>query len=194
VSRWRTPPCQALRYAYAGGARLMPAGARDTTDDQGQYRLFGLPPGDYIVSATLRTGDVTDPGDEPRGIAPTYFPGTPNPPRRSACAWPWQQENATVSFGLIATRLVRVSGQVISATGGPPWGGVVVLMPATGGAAVPAFRGGGGGGGGRIEGTAPSGSPTSRPAAISFRRAPAAAPTASSRAWTSPSAQTTWRA
>src|SRR5688500_8773707 len=46
----------ALRYGYAGGARRMqPAGqnARDTTDDQGQFRLFGLPPGDYFVSATL---------------------------------------------------------------------------------------------------------------------------------------------
>src|SRR5690349_9455401 len=47
----------ASRYAYAGGARrLQPAGqnARDTTDDQGHFRLFGLPPGDYYVSATLR--------------------------------------------------------------------------------------------------------------------------------------------
>ena len=47
----------AWRYGYAGGARrMMPAGqnSRDTTDDQGQFRLFGLPPGDYYVSATLR--------------------------------------------------------------------------------------------------------------------------------------------
>ena len=47
----------AMRYAFVGGARrLVPAGARDTTDDQGSYRLFGLPPGDYLVSATLRAG------------------------------------------------------------------------------------------------------------------------------------------
>ena len=66
----------AWRYAYAAGTRrLMPAGqnARDTTDDQGHYRLFGLPPGDYYVSAILRTGgpEVTDPMGEQSGYAST---------------------------------------------------------------------------------------------------------------------------
>ena len=40
------------RYQYVGGERqLTPAGG-DQTDDRGQYRVFGLPPGDYYVSAT----------------------------------------------------------------------------------------------------------------------------------------------
>jgi len=40
------------RYQYVRGERqLTPAGA-DQTDDRGQYRVFGLPPGDYYVSAT----------------------------------------------------------------------------------------------------------------------------------------------
>jgi hypothetical protein len=40
------------RYQYVRGERqLMPAGG-DQTDDRGQYRVFGLPPGDYYVSAT----------------------------------------------------------------------------------------------------------------------------------------------
>jgi hypothetical protein len=39
------------RYQYVGGERqLRPAGA-DQTDDRGQYRVFGLPPGEYYVSA-----------------------------------------------------------------------------------------------------------------------------------------------
>ena len=33
----------------AGGRRLRLAGGRGTTDDRGQYRIFGLPPGDYLV-------------------------------------------------------------------------------------------------------------------------------------------------
>jgi Carboxypeptidase regulatory-like domain len=136
----------ALRYAYAGGARrIVPAGARDTTDDQGHYRLFGLPPGDYFVSASLRTGDVTDPGDEPSGYAPTYFPGTPNPSEAERVRLALAQENNSVSFGLVATRLVRVSGQVISSTGGPPPGGAVVLVPPGNARGAGAFRQGGGG-------------------------------------------------
>ncbi len=75
----------AFRYGYQAGARrLLPipsANSRDTTDDQGHYRLFGLPPGEYYVSAMLRSGggEVTDPmGGEPSGYAGTYYPGTPN--------------------------------------------------------------------------------------------------------------------
>ena len=40
------------RYQYVRGEKqLTPAGA-DQTDDRGQFRVFGLPPGEYFVSAT----------------------------------------------------------------------------------------------------------------------------------------------
>ena len=74
----------AWRYAFAGGARRMVpaqgANASDTTDDQGQFRLFGLPPGEYYISAMLRSGgpEVTDPMGELLGYAATYYPGTTN--------------------------------------------------------------------------------------------------------------------
>lgn len=149
----------AMRYAYAaGGRRLMPApgaSSRDTTDDQGQYRLFGLPPGEYYVSATLRTGggEVTDPMGEPSGYAATYYPGAANLLDATRVPLGVAQENTNVSFGLIATRLVKVSGRVLTSEGTPASGGVVMLMPADGanagrGAFVPQ-----GGGGGRIDET-----------------------------------------
>ncbi|HEX6163241.1 MAG TPA: carboxypeptidase-like regulatory domain-containing protein [Vicinamibacterales bacterium] len=127
----------AFRYAYAGGARRMtPAGqnARDTTDDQGHFRLFGLPPGDYYVSATLRGGggpEVTDPMGEPSGYASTYYPGTANVAEATRITLGVSQENTGVSFGLIATRLVRVSGQVLMSDGAPATNGMVMAMPAT---------------------------------------------------------------
>ena len=41
-----------LRQQYVRGEKqLTPAGA-DQSDDRGQFRVFGLPPGDYYVSAT----------------------------------------------------------------------------------------------------------------------------------------------
>src|SRR5689334_10701263 len=93
----------AWRFAYSAGTRrLMPAGqnARDTTDDLGQFRLFGLPPGDYYVSATLRTGgpEVTDPMGEISGYANTYFPGTPNVAEATRVTLAVSQENTTVNF------------------------------------------------------------------------------------------------
>jgi protocatechuate 3,4-dioxygenase beta subunit len=143
----------AMRYTYAAGSRrLMPAqgaNSRDTTDDQGSYRLFGLPPGEYYVSATLRTGggEVTDPMGAPSGYAATYYPGTPNIGDASRVTLTVSQENTAVSFGLIATRLVRVSGQVITSNGAPATGGMVVLAPgsAAGGRGVVMQQGGSGG-------------------------------------------------
>jgi hypothetical protein len=57
-----------------------------------------------------------------------------------------------VSFGLLATRLVRVWGQVISATGTPHWGGVVALSSAGSPGGGRGFGSPQGGAGGRIEG------------------------------------------
>jgi hypothetical protein len=143
----------AWRYAFVGGSRrLVRAGARDTTDDQGQYRLFGLAPGDYLVSGVLRTSEVTDPGDDYSGFAPTYFPGTPNATEGQRVRVALSQEQGGVSFGLLAARLVRIWGQVTSATGTPHWGGMVTLSGAGG---LESGRGPGmfqGGNGARIEG------------------------------------------
>jgi protocatechuate 3,4-dioxygenase beta subunit len=145
----------AMRYAYVGGSRrLVPAGARDTTDDQGVYRLFGLAPGDYIVSASLRMGEVTDPGDELTGFAPTYFPGTADSSAAQRVRVALSQEQGGVSFALLATRLVRVWGQVMSASGTAHWGGFVSLSPAGGAIGAGVARGPGffQGNGSRIEG------------------------------------------
>jgi hypothetical protein len=60
-----TPGTQvrALRFAMqAGGRRLQQSGS-GTTDDRGIYRIFGLQPGDYIVSAAPRNaGPAVDAG------------------------------------------------------------------------------------------------------------------------------------
>jgi protocatechuate 3,4-dioxygenase beta subunit len=134
----------------------MPAGqnARDTTDDQGHYRLFGLPPGDYYVSATLRGNgpEVTDPMGELSGYASTYFPGTSNVNEAARVTLAVAQENTGVSFGLIATRLVRVSGQVLMSDGAPATNGTVMLLPANA-AGRPAVAMQQGGNGNRIDQT-----------------------------------------
>lgn len=42
---------QAMRFSYAGGVRRLTTTSMATTDDRGVYRIFGMQPGDYIVSA-----------------------------------------------------------------------------------------------------------------------------------------------
>jgi hypothetical protein len=143
----------AWRYGYSAGTRrLMPASGsngRDSTDDQGHYRLFGLPPGDYYVSATLRGGgpEVTDPMGEPSGYAATYYPGSTNISEAARVTLAVSQENTGINFGLIATRLTRVTGQVLMSDGAPASNGMVALVPtgASGGRGVVIQQGGAGG-------------------------------------------------
>jgi hypothetical protein len=63
-----------MRYQYQqGDRRLTPAGGAQT-DDRGQYRVWGLMPGDYYVNALTRL-----PGAGGRGF-PGGLPGGPPPP------------------------------------------------------------------------------------------------------------------
>ena len=126
---------QAMRYMFAqGGRRLLPMGQSDRTDDTGAYRIFGLAPGDYYVSATTNGMGMMMPdarlatGDSDQGFAPTYYPGTPSTGDAERIAVGVGQEVAGISFGLTPTRLARISGRVIgwTATRGP---GMVMAMP-----------------------------------------------------------------
>lgn len=67
---------RAGRYQYGQGMRqLVPAGTAQT-DDRGEYRVWGLNPGEYYISAIAR-----NPGGVPsgRGFAPPMGPGRPVP-------------------------------------------------------------------------------------------------------------------
>ena len=47
-------PAYARGWGFAGRRRLTPSGRNASTNDLGQFRIYGLPPGEYYVTATLR--------------------------------------------------------------------------------------------------------------------------------------------
>ena len=64
---------QVLRVRVEGTTRrLVSVGAGDQTDDTGAFRLYGLAPGEYYISAS--TGLI----DAVKRDAPVYYPGTMN--------------------------------------------------------------------------------------------------------------------
>jgi hypothetical protein len=127
----------AMRYGFmAGSRRLVNAGSEggtDRTDDQGGFRLYGLPPGDYYVSATYRGQMIMGPeinSTQADGYAPTYFPGTPNLAEAQKVSPKAGQEMSGVNFSLIVARLARVSGRVLNSRGEPASRAMVMLVPA----------------------------------------------------------------
>jgi hypothetical protein len=124
---------QLLQVWYeAGRRRLVSVGTPAAwgfgyrvTDDLGAYRLFGLPPGQYIVSAT--TGDVSS--TNVPGYARSYFPGTPTPAEAQFVSVGPGQDVAGIDLTLSRTHTVRVAGQILNAAGKPTTGGSILLMP-----------------------------------------------------------------
>jgi Carboxypeptidase regulatory-like domain len=71
----------ALRSTYVEGRRRLVMASRAAfvrTDDEGRYRLSGLPPGAYFVVGTTQETWTSTAGGRRQvmGFAPTYFPGT----------------------------------------------------------------------------------------------------------------------
>jgi protocatechuate 3,4-dioxygenase beta subunit len=123
----------ASRYRFLGGTRRMTSSGADNTDDQGNFRIYGLPPGDYFVSGTLRSqaGMMFMPGmssTETEGYAPSYYPGTPNVAEAQRVTVKGGQELTGINFALAATRLARIRGRVTSASGEPSAGVMLMMM------------------------------------------------------------------
>jgi hypothetical protein len=88
------------------------------TNDLGRYRIFGLPPGRYLIGAVVGqsvAGVVT--ADWP-GYARTYFPGTPVPDDAQAVEL-GAVDALNVDFALARERLSRVAGTAYAAAGAP---------------------------------------------------------------------------
>lgn len=99
-----------------GYRQLEDVGAADFTDDQGAYRIFGLPPGDYYVAASLRMAPLDSVVQTT--YSPTYYPGTGELAEAQRIRVGLGTETTAI-FPLLPVRTVTVTGTVLSSSGGP---------------------------------------------------------------------------
>ena len=115
----------AMRSVWSNGKRrLQQTGRNAQTNDLGQYRLFGLAPGEYYVSATYRGADMAimemamitagagggPSGSTPTsGYAPTYFPGTTSGADAQRITVGVGQEAQGTDFSLLPVRFAKIS-------------------------------------------------------------------------------------
>jgi hypothetical protein len=123
-----------LRFV-AGRRRLMRVGGvgGGQTNDLGRYRIYGLQPGQYIVSAG---GTNTSAPTSLPGYASTFFPGTVNPVGAQAVTVGLSQDAVGIDVALAKVRTARVSGIALDAAGEPLKGGVLLSPSERSGAAV----------------------------------------------------------
>ncbi len=138
-----------MRYRYVqGDKQLVPAGAAET-DDRGEYRVWGLDPGDYYVNAVTRPllpgfggpggrggrgGRGGGPGADAAGqndesYAPTYYPGVASPNDALALTLGVSEEKDGVNFGLLLVHTADLSGHVMNPGGVATTSGFISLRP-----------------------------------------------------------------
>jgi uncharacterized protein (DUF2141 family) len=119
----------AMRYAMQNGTRRLAASASATTDDRGVYRIYGLPPGDYLVGAAANAAAFNAPSSELRlldertraertvAFASTYFPGTAIAAEAVNVTLGRGEERGDVDFALQLVTTARVEGTVTTTDG-----------------------------------------------------------------------------
>jgi protocatechuate 3,4-dioxygenase beta subunit len=115
------------RYEFVRGQRrLTPAGRSATTDDMGEFRLFGVPPGQYYLSATWHsTGQMN--AEDKTAYAPMYFPGTDNPAQAQRLTLAAGQQISDVVMALKPMKATRISGTAMTSDGRPMIGSVMAM-------------------------------------------------------------------
>ena len=119
----------ALRPVFVGDRREMVTVAEIITNDKGEYRLFGLPAGQYFISAVdpafLSTGDHQG----PLVYAATFYPGVASPEGATRLTLEPGQPRENIDFPLTIVKPARVSGKITSHDNQQLYSGAVTMSP-----------------------------------------------------------------
>jgi hypothetical protein len=114
-----------MRYVYVNGERRMqPSGPSALTNDLGEYRVYGLLPGRYFVSATLRPTNGGDDAADRTAYLPTLYPGTGSPSEAQRFTVGPGQAISGINIPLLPVVGARVSGIALDVSGKPLMGSV----------------------------------------------------------------------
>src|SRR5688500_4523025 len=102
----------AMRFAWGpSGTRSLERASSGffggiVTDDLGQFRIYGLMPGSYVVAAAMVPGIFIGPRPAPEGL--TYYPGSANVDEAQSVDVEMGRE-VSITFALVTSRLARVT-------------------------------------------------------------------------------------
>jgi protocatechuate 3,4-dioxygenase beta subunit len=112
----------AMREIYADGKRKLSMETTAITNDLGEYRLFGLRPGHYFVSAHYTPGgrwfgednNFKDLGESKndRGYVTTYYPGSTDPGKATPIAVKGGEELPSMDMLLQQVGVFKIRGRV----------------------------------------------------------------------------------
>jgi hypothetical protein len=119
-----------MRYQFMQGRRqLMPTGRFGQTNDLGEFRIFGLPPGQYYVSATWRSQNFGPLNNADRtAYAPLYFPGTVDVAQAKRITVDVGQQIDGMVMALVPVKATKITGTATDSQGKPMTGFLQVMQ------------------------------------------------------------------
>lgn len=130
----------ALREVYNEGKRTLATFTVTSTNDLGEYRLFGLPPGRYFVTAIYphwgrygsnQNEDDSDRADaQQQGYAKMFYPGTPDAAKAMSIPLKAGDEIPSIEILMHPVSVYRIRGHVFNLITGKTATNIpVILMP-----------------------------------------------------------------
>ncbi|MDA0204553.1 MAG: carboxypeptidase-like regulatory domain-containing protein [Acidobacteria bacterium] len=123
---------EAVRFRSFGGARELLAEGHTLTNDNGEYRIYGLAQGGYYVRVNLNS---TNGGESKRGLfgqhsgyVDTYYPNVHDAAQASLLRITSKAEATCIDFQMVRTKTLSMSGQIVDGTGQPATGGSLALL------------------------------------------------------------------
>ena len=128
----------ARRQEWQGRKRQWSMSGYASTNDLGEYRMFGVAPGNYVISAAKRRNfnwSALEPGVSGKpeeDLVTTYYPGAIDAALATRLTVRSGTETRGIDLKMLKSRVVRVRGTVIDGTTGRPARNSVALMTARG--------------------------------------------------------------
>jgi len=129
MRRMPIPPAMAGRGNSLQNRPLLPAGRSAQSNDLGEFRLFGLMPGEYYVAAGGRMMPSMQTVSPPpkTALATTYFPGVTDAEAAQTVSVAAGQTTNGIEIRLALQPAFQVSGVVVGDDGNPIEGAMVNL-------------------------------------------------------------------
>ena len=125
----------AMRYQFMQGRRqLVSTGRSASSDDMGEFRLYGIQPGQYYLQATWRANrPVGTVEADQTAYAPTFFPGVLDAAQAQRFTIGIGQELSDLVMSLKPVKATHVTGTVLTSEGRPMTGMLMVMQMSNGG-------------------------------------------------------------
>jgi hypothetical protein len=121
-----------VRFQSAGGSRRTIFAATRSSNDLGEFRLFGITPGQYYLSATLPRFSMSDESSSVPAYAPTYYPGTASIAEAQRLTIAAGQLVTGINMTVLPVRGMRVTGTIVDAGARPANSGNVMMSQPAG--------------------------------------------------------------